>query len=358
MIYDFILVGHGLAGSILGHTLSEKGYKIMILDLPKVNSASQVAAGLMNPLAGKRFAKSWLADTLLPFATSFYQQLEIESGQRLFYQKPILKLFSSIEEQNTWMGKSAGQPYSEFIKAVHTSLPESGEIHQEQGGIEIDKGGYVDVPLLLATLRQYREKRGEMQSAHFDQQQLRILEDGVSYQQMKAQTIVFCEGFQGAANPYFSWLPFSLNKGELLDVEVALEGQQYIYNKGVYVVGLSPDRWRVGATYNWRHVSETITPEGREELEKKLQALLKKPYRVLAQRAGIRPAVRDRRPLIGRHPAYGQLSIFNGMGSKGVMMAPYLAYHFEQHLAGKQELLPEVNILRYKSLYKELTPQS
>ena len=358
MIYDFILVGHGLAGSILGQTLAQKGYKIVILDQPKANSASQVAAGLMNPLAGKRFAKSWLADTLLPFAAAFYRQLEKESGQQLFYQKPILKLFSSLEEQNNWMGKSAGQPYGDFIKAVHTALPDSAEIHQEQGGIEIAQGGYVDVPLLLATLRQRREARGEMRLGYFDPKQLRIQENIVSYQEISAQNIIFCEGYQGAENPYFRWLPFSLNKGEVLDVEVALQEQQYIYNKAVYVVGLSPDRWRVGATYNWRQVSEEITAEGRQELERKLQGLLKKPFRVVAQRAGIRPAVRDRRPLVGRHPAWPQVSIFNGLGSKGVMMAPYLAQHFAQYLAGGQELLPEINILRYIALYKELTPLS
>jgi glycine/D-amino acid oxidase-like deaminating enzyme len=356
MIYDFILVGHGLAGSILGHTLAGKGHSIMIIDQPKANSASQVAAGLMNPLAGKRFAKSWLADTLVPFATDFYRQLEKESGRQLFYAKPILKLFSSIEEQNNWMGKSAGMPYGDFIQAVHTSLPPSAEIHQEQGGIEIARGGYVDVPLLLATLRQRREAQGQLQSGHFDEKKLHLQENMVTYGDIKAQNIIFCEGYQGAHNPFFQWLPFSLNKGEVLDVEVSLQQQEYIYNKAVYVVGLNQNRWRVGATYNWRQVSEEITAAGREELEHKLQGLLKKPYQVVAQRAGIRPAVRDRRPLLGRHPAWPQVNLFNGMGSKGVMLAPYLAHHFELYLAGGQELLPEVNILRYISLYKELTP--
>jgi glycine/D-amino acid oxidase-like deaminating enzyme len=358
MIYDFILVGHGLAGGILGHTLAASGSKILIIDQPKDNSASQVAAGLMNPLAGKRFAKSWMADTLVPYATAFYQQVEKEGGQQLFFPKPILKLFSSIEEQNNWMGKSAGLPYGDFIKAVHTTLPESEEIYQEQGGIEIDKGGYVDVPLLLATLRRRREEKSEIISARFDPRDLRIQDNVVSYGDIKAQNVIFCEGYQGGSNPYFNWLPFSPNKGEVLDVEADLTQQQYIYNKGVYVVGLTHNRWRVGATYNWRQPSEEITAEGREELERKLQALLKKPFRVVTQRAAIRPAVRDRRPLIGRHPAIPQVSIFNGMGSKGVMMAPYLAQHFGLFLAGTQELLPEVNILRYLSLYKELTPLS
>ncbi|MGV3505016.1 MAG: NAD(P)/FAD-dependent oxidoreductase [Adhaeribacter sp.] len=357
MIYDFILVGHGLAGAILGHTLSGRGHKILVIDQPKENSASRVAAGLMNPLAGKRFAKSWLADTLVPQATAFYRQLEQQAGCRLFHQKPILKLFSSIEEQNTWMGKSAGRPYGDFIAAVHTSLPASEEIYQQEGGIEIARGGYVDVPLLLDTLRRLREERGEIIPSRFDFGQLRIQENMVTYGDFKAQNLIFCEGYQGAVNPFFSWLPFSLNKGEVLDIETDLLQQAYIYNKAVYVVGLQANRWRVGATYNWRQVSEEITQEAREELCRKLQGLLKRPFRVVSQRAGIRPPVRDRRPLLGRHPGQPVLGIFNGMGSKGVMMAPYLAGHFEAYLTGQQDLLPEVNILRYLSFYKELTPR-
>ncbi len=115
MIYDYILVGHGLAGAILAHTLSQKGFKIVVIDQPKANSASNVAAGLINPLAGKRFAKSWLADILIPFATDFYRILERETNTQLFHQQPILKLFSSVEEQNNWMGKSAGAQYGDFI---------------------------------------------------------------------------------------------------------------------------------------------------------------------------------------------------------------------------------------------------
>src|SRR5687768_11133966 len=105
MKYDFLVVGHGLAGAILTHTLQKHGFTVLIVDTEKPNSASNVAAGLINPVAGKRFAKSWLADTFIPAAETFYRNLETELNSTLFHQKPILKLFSSIEEQNTWMGK-------------------------------------------------------------------------------------------------------------------------------------------------------------------------------------------------------------------------------------------------------------
>ena len=353
MIYDYLLVGHGLAGSILAHTLATAGNKILVIDQPKANAASQVAAGLMNPLAGKRFAKSWLADTLVPFATQFYRELEQISGSDFFYQKPILKLFSSAEEQNNWMGKSADTHYGDFIKEVFTSLPPSGDVNQEQGGIVIDKGGYLDVPLFLECLREIRSGQQEIRSETFKFEELQIQDSGVQYKDIWARQIIFCDGYQGAKNLFFRWLPFSLNKGEILDIESDFLANEYIYNKAVYVLGLGENKWRVGATYNWRQVDEQISPEGRSELELKLKNLIKKPFSVINQKAGIRPAVRDRRPLIGTHPAYPNVNIFNGMGSKGVMMAPYLAHHFGRVLRGEEELIPEINILRYLALYQE-----
>jgi len=353
MIYDYLIVGHGLAGSMLAHTLAATKNKILVIDQPKANAASMVAAGLLNPLAGKRFAKSWLADILVPYATRFYREVEQIAGQQFFHQKPILKLFSSVEEQNNWMGKSAGTHYGEFIKEVFTSLPPSADINQEQGGIVIDKGGYLDVPLFLESLRQIRIEKQEILAETFQFETLQIHEAGVQYQDIQARQIIFCEGYQGAQNPFFSWLPFSLNKGELLDLETDFLPNEYIYNKAVYVLGIGENQWRVGATYNWRQVDEQLSSEGRDELELKVKNLLKKPFRVINHKVGIRPAVRDRRPLIGTHPAYPNVKFFNGMGSKGVMMAPYLAHHFGQVLQGEEELMKEVNILRYLTLYQE-----
>ena len=353
MIYDFLIIGHGLAGSILAHTLSESGVKIRVIDEPKSNSASNVAAGLMNPLAGKRFAKSWLADELIPFATQFYQDLEANLQVKLLYQKPILKLFSSVEEQNNWMGKSAGKEYNDFIQTVFTTLPASEHIKQEQGGIAIAQGGYVDVPLLLSSLRALREQKQEIETSRFNFTDLEIEEDSIRYKQITAKSIIFSEGYKGAGNPFFSWLPYALNKGELLDIAYNNFPEEYIYNKAVYVLGIGSGTLRVGATYNWREVNENKTPEAKAELLEKFSDLVKKPFQVQDHKVGIRPAVRDRRPLIGTHPRHAAIKVFNGMGSKGVMMAPYLAWHFKEVLAQRGELHKDVNISRYLTLYKE-----
>ena len=105
-MYDFLIIGHGLAGAILTRTLRLRGHRVLVIDQPKANSASNVAAGLINPIAGKRFAKSWQADRFLPAAHSFYRQLEADLGEQVLFPAPIIKLFSSPEEQNNWMAKS------------------------------------------------------------------------------------------------------------------------------------------------------------------------------------------------------------------------------------------------------------
>ncbi|WP_225986526.1 FAD-binding oxidoreductase [Rufibacter sp. LB8] len=351
MIYDYLVVGHGLAGAILASKLEMSGKTFRVFDVAKANAASRVAAGLINPVAGKRFAKSWRVDEFLPAAAAFYQTMEAHYQTPFFHQKPILKLFSTPEEQNNWMGKSTDASWQDYIETTHLQLPPSEDIYQELGGLLIQKGGYVALKDFLKCREQELFSKGLLQTEAFDVNQLELLPDGVRYGESEAKKIIFCEGAAGAENPYFHWLPFSLNKGEILDIKVPNFEASYIYNKAVYVVPLGQNHYRVGATYNWREVNEETTPQAREELTAKLQDIVRKPVQVTAQYVGIRPAVRDRKPLVGLHPELPQVAIFNGMGSKGVLMAPLLAEQFLAALEGKTALWPEVNIARYFSLY-------
>lgn len=351
MQYDFLIVGHGLAGAILTYTLEKRGHNVLVIDAEKPNSASNVAAGLINPVAGKRFAKTWQADVFIPFSDGFYRELETELKAKFYHQKPILKLFSSVEEQNNWMGKSAGEHWNEYIEATYPELPFSETIHQELGGLKIGKGGFVEMKKLLQILRENLLKHNNLLNEAFDFKKLTVTDNGIVYDGKSAGTLIFCEGWQAVNNPYFNWLPFSPNKGEVLDIEVENFASDCIYNKGVYVVPYGRETWKVGATYNWRQPDEQPTAEGREELLAKTKQLLKMPVTVKEHVAGIRPATRDRKPLIGLHPEVPAIGIFNGMGSKGVLMAPFLAQQFAANLEGKGSLWPEVSVLRYQTLY-------
>ena len=77
----------------------------------------------------------------------------------------------------------------------------------------------------------------------------------------------------------------------------------------------------------------------------------KKPYKIVDQEAGIRPATLDRRPFLGVHPEFERLLMFNGFGTKGVSLMPYFSVKFCDFLSNDKELPEEVNINRYFSLY-------
>ncbi|RAU82067.1 NAD(P)/FAD-dependent oxidoreductase [Pontibacter arcticus] len=351
MIYDFIVVGHGLAGAILAHTLRSKGQHVLVIDEPRPSSASNVAAGLLNPLAGKRFAKSWLADEFVPAADAFYDELEAHFEQDIFIHKPIYKIFSSVEEQNTWMAKSAGTQWEGYILETHTQSINQPTIQDPFGGIMIGKGGYLQVSEMLQLLTNELLEKGLLLPERFEMEQLTLTEQGVTYKAIAAKHLVFCEGYQVIHNPYFKWLPIQPTKGEVLEVQTENFEAECIYNKAVYVVPVGSGKYKIGATYDWRNPDEEPTPQGQQELAERFSQITSQPFEVTNHWAGIRPAVRDRRPLAGVHPEHKQLSVFNGMGSKGVLMAPYLAAQFAAALTGQGELLPEVHISRYFSLY-------
>ncbi|MCC9136329.1 NAD(P)/FAD-dependent oxidoreductase [Pontibacter silvestris] len=362
MNYDFIIVGHGLAGATLAYTLRQRGQKVLVIDEPRQSTASKVAAGLVNPIAGKRFAKSWLADKFIPAANNFYDELEERYNQPLFFHKPIYKIFSSIEEQNTWMAKSAGEGWQAYIEATYTQSTNQPSIQDPFGGIMIKQGGYLQVSLMLELLARDLLQHSLMLPERFNIEHLQLTGQGVKYRQAEAKHLIFCEGYQVINNPYFKWLPIQPTKGEVLEVQTQNFKAECIYNKAVYVVPIEDGRFKIGATYDWRKPNEEPTEAGQEELSERFCQITSQDFDILNHWAGIRPAVRDRRPLVGVHPEYTQLSVFNGMGSKGVLMAPYLAHNFAKALAGEAELLPDVHISRYYSLYydyiKHHNPQS
>jgi glycine/D-amino acid oxidase-like deaminating enzyme len=71
------------------------------------------------------------------------------------------------------------------------------------------------------------------------------------------------------------------------------------------------------------------------------------PYTVLGQQAGIRPSGKDRRPIMGLHPRHPALGLFNGLGTKGCSLAPYMAHLLTMHLLQGAPLPPETDIKRY-----------
>lgn len=348
---DFLVVGHGIAGATLAYVLRQRGYRVLVYDPGQDNSASNVAAGLMNPVAGKRFALTWRAAELLPFAATFYRELEQRYDQSFFTDVPILKLFASLEEQNAMLARSADQPWGDFVAGFATADPGLPGVNGPYGGAWLRHGGHVAVRELLAAMAAEGTREGWLRHETFDWNRLLTnLEGAVYAEQVRARHVICCEGAAAVRNPFFSWLPLTPNQGEVLDVECAGLSAAQVLNRGAYVVPVGAERFRVGATYRWPPFADGPTAVGREEMAARLTVITDLPFSVVRQQAGVRPAVRDRRPLLGPHPAVPSLSFCGGYGSKGVMLAPRLAMLLADWLEDQAEIWPDVSLQRYHAL--------
>jgi glycine/D-amino acid oxidase-like deaminating enzyme len=352
-LYDYLLIGHGLAGALLARELRGRGHRVLVYDEPRPDTASRVAAGLMNPVAGKRFALTWRALDTLPYAVSCYQDLERDLDIKFLVETPILKVFGSAQEQQQMVARAAAEPWAGFVAAIDTAPIEQAGLLAQHGGAWLRGGGYVRVAELLAALAQQGRAEGWLREETFQWEALVSGAADVSYApgQVRARQVVCCQGAAALQCPYFAWLPLTPNQGEVLTVEVPGLTAAQALNRGAYVVPDGPGRFRVGATYRWPPFEPVGSDEGEAELKARLTGLTPLPYQVLGLRRGVRPAVRDRRPLLGRHPALPWLSICGGFGSKGVSLAPRLAALLADYLGSQGELWPEVDVARYHKLY-------
>ncbi len=347
MEVDYLIVGQGLAGSVVALTLLKKGCSIRVIDNQTDQiSSSMVAAGIFNPITGKEMKKTWMADTLFPKLHSFYQEQERLLGARFFYPMEIYRPFLSVQEQNDWIAKSALPGYNQYIRNISSTSRYGAFVYDAFGGIELRQSGYLDVKGFLKSTKAYLEQHQMFEDGVFDESVLTLQADGIRYENIAARKVIYCNGRAAMNSAYFSWLPFRPVKGEILLAEFASPLDR-IYNRGVFMVPNPDGLSRIGATYDWRNLNNEPGEAGRKELLEKLNKLTPMSFEIKGQIAGVRPATKDRKPFIGVHPRHKPLCIFNGLGTKGVSLAPYFAENFIDFLERKVELAPEVNIFRY-----------
>lgn len=342
--FDYIIVGQGLAGSCLALQLRKQGKKILVIDQYNEHSATQVAAGLFNPITGRVMSKTWKADELFPYLHEFYKQAEQVTGTSFFFPMPLYRPFVSIEEQNEWMAKSVEKHFSAYVKEVHIKPVDEHLVKNPYGGLLLNQCGYVDTVKFTSAVRKYLQKTSTVLEEEFDESKLTIKSDGVQYKNYEASKIILCQGVAALSGKLFSWLPIRPLKGETLTLKTN-SNISVIYNRGVYAV---PGICRVGATYQPNDLKPSISEAARKELEEKLRELVSFPYEIITQSWGIRPTTPDRKPMLGAHPEHAAVVVFNGLGTKGVSLAPYFSQVLTMWLEKGTPINKEVDIKRYK----------
>lgn len=344
---DFLIIGQGLAGSAVAMHALARDYRIMVFDQPVANRSSAVAAGLFNPITGRKTLKTWMADAIFPALHQYYREAEQKTGKRFFYPMPMYRPFSTVEEQNEWMGKSAEGRFSGYISSVTPSPSFGEEVNDPFGGMVLRQTGYIDTKAYLGAVREYLRARSAYEEGVFDFDKLTPGTDSVQYGPVSAKKVIFCQGVENASNPWFRNLPVKSLKGEFVTLQCGWKND-VILNRGVYLVpGTHAGEWRAGATYNRDDHSPEISAWARREITSGLDDLIRLPYTVTGQYWGLRPTTPDRRPILGSHLEYDALIIFNGLGAKGVSLAPYFSEVLIRWLEKKGTIHREADVSRF-----------
>lgn len=344
MEIDFLIIGQGLAGTALAYRLEQSGQRIMLLDQPGANQSSRVAAGLFNPVTGRKMVKSWMAERLFPEIEPFYEELEKLTGRQFLIRKKIYRPFLSIEEQNEWMGHSGDPAIGLFIEKIFTES-QYPQMKDPFGGVLLKLSGWLNINELLEGMAMHFGRK--LLQEDFDENLLEKTSAGWEYRDISTKNLIFCNGLGAMKSRFFNYLPFAPVKGEILEVEQDFD-PDFIANRGVFRVQLDKGIYRVGSTYTWHDLDLGPTESAKEEILGKLQELVKVPVQsVLSHKIGIRPATKDRKPFLGKHPLEDSVYIFNGFGAKGVSLIPYFSKMMVEYLIKSQPVSAEVDIARY-----------
>ncbi|HEY9169712.1 MAG TPA: FAD-dependent oxidoreductase [Lutibacter sp.] len=345
MQVDYIIVGMGLAGLAFTKELENHKKSFLVFEDNSQNS-SLVAGGVYNPVVLKRFTPVWNADDQLKIALPFYKELEIQFNKKYDIPLTIYRLFKSVEEQNNWFTACDNPMLSNYMD---TKL-----IHEKHHGVLADFGygkllntGRIDTKSLLEDYRNYLSQRKLVRDESFQYEAVKINDNTVEYKDVIASKIVFCEGFGLKNNPFFNELPMQEAKGELITIHAPKLNIDFFIKSAVFVLPLGNNFYKIGATFNWKDKTQLPTEEGKNELITKLETFITVPYQIVEQVAGIRPTVKDRRPLAGKHPKYQNLAVLNGLGTRGVMIAPTLSKALYINLENGIALDKEISIDRF-----------
>jgi glycine/D-amino acid oxidase-like deaminating enzyme len=333
---DFLVIGQGIAGTVFSFKALQQGFRVHVVDRVPDTSASKVAGGLINPITGRFFKKSWRFDELLPSIESTYREMEALLNIQCWHLMPIYRMLSSIQELNDWELCRAKPGYEAYMGSCFRL--EDDRLQAHEGLAPVNNGSWLETAQLIDSYRAFLLDTGRFSADNFDIADLQASSwKGVSFKH-----IVFCQGIASSEHPFFRGLSLRAAKGEVMVIEMDGPDLDFVLNKNMLFIPLGNGQYKVGATFE--HTEDTsLTESGLAELSMKLESVIRSPYRIVRRQAGIRPTVKDRRPLLGRSDVFPDAYVFNGLGTKGVSLAPYFAEHLLNFIIRNKPLLPEVD---------------
>lgn len=349
---DTIIIGQGIAGSLLAIELIEKGVDFLVLDNHLKHSSSTIAAGLYNPVVFRKPTLGFNVQNVLPFALHRYKELEQKLACSFLHERPYAKFFENYATINNWEATAADEKFRSYIKLPLKKESIEG-VKNDLPYAETKYTGNVDLPLFLnavGTLLKEQKAliQGNVKQIEYNQKITILLSND---DELQCNKLILARGHQERHSKEFAHATVGATKGDVLTIECPGLKSEYILSKGFFVMPIGNDKYKLGATYNWDDKSYEPSEEAKQELMKRFESLVDLPYKVIDHETGLRPGAKDRRPLLGAHPEIDNLYIFNGLGSKGVLLAPLYANQLANHIFEGKPIDKEVNVERMKKYY-------
>lgn len=350
---DILVVGQGLAGSALALTARFGGFDCVIADPAPVSGlrASRVAAGLITPLTGKKINPGWRIEEWLPFACAFYEAAADFLGHRYFHPMEIHRWFTGEEEYRAFQARLDEPRIRRWFGGF---LPPRSGLNTPHGGFRMIGGGWLDVPAWLDAIRAEWRRRDRWLARSVSEDDLEAEGEFLRVGDLRARHVVFCTGMAASGSRrYFPNLPFRPAGGEVLEVRAKDLAHEAVWNRAGKWVAPRPDgACLVGATYAFGSTDAETTRAGRAELVDFLSELGIGNVEIVGHRAGVRPILHQSRPVAGFCPENPRVGILNGLGSKGVLTAPWAAAELIAHLRDGKSLDPELDPARLQRLHR------
>jgi len=349
MTKDVLIIGQGICGTFLSWWLEQKGVSFVVIDEQRPHTASRAAAGLINPVTGRRIVKTWMIDELLSFAEKAYDELGAALQQSCLKQTQVVDFFPTAQMRLAFL-----QRFEEDTQ--YLQMPADDHSYEQLFRYDLGYGVITpcylaDLPKLLPAFRQRLSQQGALIEAPFDHQSLIVEAQHIKYNDITAGRIIFCDGIQSAESPYFSRLPFAPNKGEALIVDIPdLSSTTTVFKKGMTLAPWKDSLYWVGSSYEWSFTDPGPTETFKQRTEALLNDWLKVPFRIIDHIASVRPATLERRPFVGFHPSHPAVGILNGMGTKGCSLAPYFAHQLAEHITEGKPIQPDADVRRFTKI--------
>ncbi len=337
---DYIIVGDGYAAMFFAHQLI-KNKKSFYLFSEGKKSASFVSAGIINPAVLKRFTTFWLAQEQIDSLKKTLTEIKNYTRKYYLIEKPILRVFHDEKEKELWLKKSNEISFlsNDFLKINSIKNPfECGLVNQS---------ARLNVRDFFTDLMNYLEQNDHLIKEKFNYNI--INSEKSTYQDIQFKSIIFAEGMEVKSNPFFSEIPVNPNKGHHLEVRLSEKIEEdFTIKKKHFIFPFSEDTYYYGGTYDREQTHHKIDDSAVEKLTKALAEFYPNDFEVTNVKFGFRPTVKDRRPIIGNHPEFKNLYVFNGLGARGILNGNYFAINLYHHLENGEEIHPEVNLKRFQ----------